>query len=963
VVAALCDSEALQVALNVILITQYTRYGELERGISQALLALEQLGWPLPAEPDMAVIGEAIAEAQQNLSAMPFAKLAEQSAVADVRVLRILDILMAMQPCSYNSGSLLFPLTILGLLKLTMQHGNSPYSSYVYMMYGLMCTKVLKDYDTAFEAARYSDEIAHAYPANPLLEGRLLMMRSNFILPWQGSLADSARVRENAYHHCLEQGDYYWGVHSYIFGFYAELFSSASLDELLQRTEQVVTTCEQINQPAQVYLSTLQCNLLRILQGTLDNSRNLDHQPGYEAQAQQHFVSSNYMCGRYDRLLGRLLQGYLLGNYQAALDVSLAAELTPSDLDEGIFHEAIYSLFNQLCLIARQLQTGTAPDERLQQWQQQAWQRYQQWYQLNPQTFAPGYYLILAEQAQLAGDQLEACCHYERATHQAQQTGSALLQALAAERCARYRIRLQQASMARAYLEQAQELYQSWGALAKAEEMEQLLGGLTGSQRQAAGQSIDWSAILEASQDLSGRFSTAQLSQRMLSRAGHISGARQVAFFSRTEDGWAISALRSGDRAIEDPSSSAIAPLGILNYSFNSRKTLVLKDAAHRGDYMLEPDVQQRQVRSVLSIPLQVQDQFIGVLYMEHDASSNLFSARKVRVLELLATQFATSYLNAGYYEQLEQYNARLEGVVEDRTLQLNKQNRHLNAVLASLPIPYVISDGNGELVEANELFLRRFELTREQFHRSRPADFYVDPADHQRMLSELIDRGELQDFECELKTYKGERFWSLFSVTEIELENGTGIFGAITDISCRKAMEYQLHKQASTDPLTGAFNRRAFFALPEQLHPGAATSYCIAMLDLDHFKRLNDCYGHAAGDEVLKCFVDTVQHSLREGDLLARLGGEEFGLLLSMVDLAQAEEIMQRICQRVAALEVAYQQHAIRFTTSVGLVAWQPDESLADALSRADQQLYDAKSKGRNRVESEAVIPGSHLA
>ena len=952
-----CQTPALRTRFYSILITQYTRYGNLSEAIEQGLQALDALNWPMPHKPTMEDIGTAIAEAQASLAEQPFARLADKPATEKSDVLLTLDILMAMQPCCYNSGSLLFPLTILGLLKLTMQHGNSPYSSYVYMMYGLMCTKVLKDYDTAFEAARYSSVIARDYPANPLLEGRLLMMRANFILPWQKALSVSAQVRDDAYHQCLDQGDYYWGIHSYIFGFYSDLLSAPSLDKLLQRTEQVVQTCLPIKQPAQVYLAQLQCNLLKIIQGTLDNQHNLDHQPGYEQEALEHFQQTGYVYGKYDRLLGRLLQGYLQGNYQQALSVSLSQDLTPDDLDEGTFHEAAYTLFNLLCLLALQLR-GESPDARQQQWQQEALARYQRWHKLNPDNFAAGYWLLEAEQAALKNNSIEARCAYERACAHAAQSGQALVQAIACERFARFCFRQDDLSLTRAWLEKAMKIYQDWGAYAKADDMSSLLTQISDQHLLSGTNNLDWQSVLSASQDISRQCSVSELVSRFLQRATTATGARQVAFFchetvsDEQTPPWKLLALYQEGKEVRLKDQPVMMPESILNYCLNSRKALVLKDAANIGDYMLEQDIQLRQVRSVLALPLMVQEQFIGVLYLEHDATSHLFSAQKVKVMELLAGQFAITWLNACYYDQLQQYNEQLEHTVAERTHQLNKKNQHLEAILQALPIPFIVTSADGRLIEGNERLYRLFELNNKRLPDLNARHFYVHEADREELLRQLEQQDMVNDFECELKTASGKTFWAQFSVTSIDLDSGKALFSAISDISDRKQKEDILQQQASTDPLTGALNRRAFteLAAGEQ---NRTAGICVAMLDLDHFKALNDTYGHASGDEVLKQFVSNLQGSLREGDLLGRIGGEEFALILHQVSLEQGKTILDRICLHTEALTVDSPCGTIHVTTSGGVVSWQAGESLEQALERADQLLYQAKREGRNRIIS----------
>ena len=958
-VSSRCRRLEHQVRLNGILITQYTRYGQLERAISQGLTALALLGWPLPDEPTMADVGEAIEKAQLALRLQPFARLAERESIEDPQVLFTLDILMAMQPSCYNSGSLLFPLTILGLLQLTLRHGNSGYSSYVYMMYGLLCTKVLKDYETAFEAARFSSIISRRYPANPLLEGRLLMMHSNFILPWQLPLQHSKEVRETAYHHCLEQGDYYWGVHAYIFGFYAELLISSNLDDLLKRTEEVVATCELIKQPAQSYLSTLQCNLLKILQGQLDNRDTLDHQPGYEQQAQAFYVETRYMCGRYDRLLGRLLQGYLFGNYKQALAVSLPADLAADELDEGIFHEAVYTQLNLLCILALQQQSPDEVAAHQLAWFEQGWDKFQAWYQLNPHNFAPGYYLILAEQAVLGGDDIGALVAFEQAVHYAEQAGFVMYQAIACERCGHFRLSREQ-EMAKAYLKRAMHCYQAWGAHAKAADIDVLLAQLDGSRITAANYPIDWQAVLTASQEISKPLALNELSSRMLQRAATTTGARHVALYQRSEQRWRLTALCEQGAVISCFAQPAAVPASLLNYSLNSHQSLVLEDAVREGTHSLDPYISDRGVRSAMSLPLLVRDQLVGVLYLDHVDKVNLFSPQRVQVMELLASQFAISLQNATYYKQLNQQKQALEQAVALRTQELNSQNEHLEAILEALPLPYVITLEDGQLLRGNERLLSCLELPAEQLSAVEASQFYVDPADREQMLNQVRNQGGVVDFECQLKTYTGKTFWALFSATQMSLGNDKAIFAAISDISGRKAREEQLLLEASTDPLTGVLNRRGFEQLATAMRLSAPRQgICVTMLDIDHFKRLNDTYGHAAGDFVLQEFTAQLQRHLRDHDILARIGGEEFALIITDLSPAKTLQVLQRLGSLTESLLLDYQGETLKFTISGGMTVWQASEPLTTALHRADLCLYQAKQQGRNLILADIVEDG----
>jgi diguanylate cyclase (GGDEF)-like protein len=124
----------------------------------------------------------------------------------------------------------------------------------------------------------------------------------------------------------------------------------------------------------------------------------------------------------------------------------------------------------------------------------------------------------------------------------------------------------------------------------------------------------------------------------------------------------------------------------------------------------------------------------------------------------------------------------------------------------------------------------------------------------------------------------------------------------------------------------------------------------CIALLDIDFFKHVNDDYGHAGGDAVLRAFAGAARTGLRSSDVLARWGGEEF-LLLPDTGLAEAKRVLQRIADQLGAMQVPGVDPGRKISFSGGLAARMEDEAFADTIGRADKSLYAAKSMGRNRL------------
>ncbi len=159
-------------------------------------------------------------------------------------------------------------------------------------------------------------------------------------------------------------------------------------------------------------------------------------------------------------------------------------------------------------------------------------------------------------------------------------------------------------------------------------------------------------------------------------------------------------------------------------------------------------------------------------------------------------------------------------------------------------------------------------------------------------------------------------------------------------------------------DDLTGVGNRRYLTHMLKQEKnrcDRAGTTFCVAMLDLDFFKKVNDTYGHPAGDIVLKVFALVAQDGLRRIDYFGRYGGEEFMLIMSDTPMKGAQIKAERLRSNTELTRFAEIDPALVQTVSIGLAEYRRDESIDDVQKRADKALYKAKSKGRNRVEIEA--------
>ena len=168
--------------------------------------------------------------------------------------------------------------------------------------------------------------------------------------------------------------------------------------------------------------------------------------------------------------------------------------------------------------------------------------------------------------------------------------------------------------------------------------------------------------------------------------------------------------------------------------------------------------------------------------------------------------------------------------------------------------------------------------------------------------------------------------------------------------------LEAQQRKLATYDELTELRNRRSFFENFEALkkiYDRQGNPLTLAYIDIDDFKPINDKFGHVVGDKVLKSFADMLKGSARDSDIIARIGGEEFAILLANTDLYGAHTILDRIRETVSSKPFLIEGHSIRLSISVGLSHYQNESELIidQLLTQADKALYQAKSKGKNCI------------
>jgi len=323
--------------------------------------------------------------------------------------------------------------------------------------------------------------------------------------------------------------------------------------------------------------------------------------------------------------------------------------------------------------------------------------------------------------------------------------------------------------------------------------------------------------------------------------------------------------------------------------------------------------------------------------------------------------------LNVGLSKSQKDHNV-IVGSARDVTQQmatlaeLESTKAELKSIFDRLPDVFYRTNMQGIITMISPTCFDVIGYRQEEMLGTAMSDYYVTPEDRQKTVQAITDGGgKAIRVEAGLRHKDGSIIWmSTNAFVRYGSDNQpVSVDGVAHDISGRKRMEDQLTALSRTDGLTGVYNRRYFIEKSEELinvmrryqHPAS-----MLIADLDLFKNINDKYGHYMGDVALIAFTNICRQEIRESDVLGRLGGEEFGLMLPETPIQYAQNLAERIRKATAAIEIPLGDNMIGVTVSIGLVELRPeDQSLYSVMRRADLAMYQAKERGRNQVVTSA--------
>ncbi len=546
-------------------------------------------------------------------------------------------------------------------------------------------------------------------------------------------------------------------------------------------------------QKARFGLVTPKLGLTRILRGLTPKFGSFDDEQFDELRFERHLASNPAALPECFYWIRKLQARFFAGDYASALDASLKAQrllwTSPSH-----FETAEYHFYGALCQAASC--DFASPDRGRQHVEALAAHHRQLeiWAENCPENFETRAALVSAEIARIDGRDVDAMHLYEQAIRSARANGFIHNEALANELASRFYAARGFEKIGRVYLQDARYGYLRWGADGKVRQLEQhhphlrdapVPASATATIGAPVGQ-LDVGTVLKAAQAVSGEIVLGELIKTLLRIVVEHAGAGrgllilcqgdepQIAAEATTGCGQVEVALRQA------AASLAELPESLLNYVIRTRDSVILDDALEQNPFSADEYICQKHARSVLCLPLVKQSKLIGVLYLENNLASHVFTPARISVLELLASQAAISLENARLYNDLREREARIRRLVDSNIIGI------------------FIGDSRGGILEANEAFLDILGYSREDLIAGRirwtkltPPEWA--PAD-QDALAQLSATGTCRPYEKEYSRKDGNRVPVLVGGAFFEVKRDEGVVFVI-DMTDRKRAEQALRE------------------------------------------------------------------------------------------------------------------------------------------------------------------------
>ncbi len=709
-----------------------------------------------------------------------------------------MDVLTALASPALFTDEHLFRLVVCRMASLSLDHGNSDGSCLAYVWLGGVLGTYFGDYQAGFRFGRLGLDLVEKRGLDRF-SARVYLVFAVHVAPWTQHLRTSYAFLRRAFKAAEEAGDLSYAAYSCIDLITNRFATGDTLDEVEREAEKGFEFARTVWFGLASDCITGQLRLIRMLRGLTTDFTSFNDASFNEERFEQHLESNPQLAIGACWYGIRKLQAsvYAGDRVSAILAASKVARLlwtapTQFELAEYHFYGALARAAHCDMISAearlQQLEVLAAHHQQLALWAHNC-----------PETFANRAALVGAEIARLEARELDAERLYEEAIQLARKHGFIQNEGLGNELAARFYATRGFETIAHAYLRNARSCYLRWGALGKVRQLERfhpkLLEDATPRPPAATVgtpvEQLDIGAVLKASQAVSSEIVLDRLVETLMTIALEHAGAERGLLILLRGDTLQIEAeARTSDKTIEvtlrhEPVAAAALPEAVLHTVIRTQHSVILDDASAQGPFAADAYVRQTHARSVLCLPLVKQAKLIGVLYLENNLASHVFTPARISVLELLASQAAISLENAGLYAELQ--------VSEDRWRKL----------FENVPVGVTLTGSDGRYVAVNQTFQRMTGYSEAELCNLSPVDITHEDdrtATEEILVARATSTPYPQRHEKRYRRKDGSVIWVDGSAFVAPVVSGVPLFAAVVvDITDRKRAEEQLRRSEAS--------------------------------------------------------------------------------------------------------------------------------------------------------------------
>lgn len=690
--------------LYVIKMAYYTTTSQYDKVIDLGIAGAALFHLKIPKEPTVLqilkkIVGVKYLSGRRSVS--DIANLPKATNEQDIFIQRLMVLLIT--TAFLTSKHLVAYTTLLGM-ELILKNGYSDAAPSIYSLYGIVLESLFKDYTTANELGELSIKKAEEI-SNHMNCCRAYFAMVILISHWTHPLSDIKSYLDKCYSHGVDSGElFYLSYVTIFFGFADGTYMSdlVEANKLFQTYTGIIQTAKNI-QAMQSY--KVRSNFLRSLMNS--DFRGFDMSDDSFNEDEFHNVvktSSQFKQAYQGYIAYKGMLFNLFGYYREG--IRLYEEGEPSREAVAQFMTQKDQLFYySLNMIGAYETTGIFEWMKFRYRIYKNEKLFKRWAKLCPSSNSHRVVLIQAELARIKGYTEEAMNLYDQAIKLANENNFISEAGLANELAAKFYLSLDRLPFAKSYMREAYYSYYRWGALSKTAQLEELYPHLIESKisslpsersqilvSDGSQDDFDLAAVMRASSVLSKEIYLDKLLNEVLRLLIVEAGADRAIFLMEQDEKWVIQGEKNADQeeskvlqTLNFENHTELLSNAIINFVLRTREKVIINDTTSSGMFFRDSYLKKNNIKAVLCIPIISQGKMSAILYLENKASKDVFSSEKIRILEMLSAQIASSIENSMLYTKLEQYNRNLENKVWERTNEIQTKNQELADALEEL--------------------------------------------------------------------------------------------------------------------------------------------------------------------------------------------------------------------------------------------------------------------------------------